>query len=109
MTFRQRMQVSRSKMDDDVALDLAEKGYHPMFNKSFCVLSTQPDYYFPDKNLAVYLDGFKVHFKRQHKDERLRYLLKKRHGVKVLSITYNGNSKRERKRIVEEIKAFLEG
>lgn len=108
MSFRQAMKVQHSRMEMDVLEDLATQGLHPMTAKSFPVLSTTPDYWFPDKRVAVYLDGKKVHFKRQDKDARLRYLLKKRHRIRVLSITYDGNSKRERRRIVEEIKQFLE-
>jgi very-short-patch-repair endonuclease len=66
-------------------------------------MSTTPDIYFPEKRLAIYIDGVQVHVKRQEKDETLRELLAKRYGVKVLSIPYERYSKRELERIVNTI------
>lgn len=105
--WRDLMHPRHSKMEMDVLLALTRERLHPCTDKSFCVVSTVPDFYFPERKLAVYLDGEKVHLKRQDKDERLRTLLRKRHGVKVLSIMYNGNSKRKTREIVEQIKEAL--
>jgi len=61
---------------------------HVITQKEFCLLSTKPDFYFPDVNLAVYIDGEQVHQKRETKDLELRRLLKKRHGCTVRSYSY---------------------
>lgn len=56
--------------------------------KEFCLLSTKPDFYFSDVNLAVYLDGEQVHRNREERDFELRELLKKRYGCTVRSYSY---------------------
>ena len=97
------MQPQHSRMEMEILFMLHEKGLCPMTNEDFCIQSTIPDFWFPSRRLAVYLDGEKVHRKRQDKDAYLRELLAKRHGVKVLSITYKGNSKREKSRVLKLI------
>lgn len=95
-----------SKMEDTVLVKLAEKGLHPEVQKTFCLRSTRPDYYFRKENLAVYLDGA-VHKGREDRDQALRELLQKRHGVKVVSIGYEGSSEATVNKIVEDIAEAL--
>lgn len=115
MSFRAQMQVQHSSMERRVYLRLHLEGYYPKRDIEYPVptkqnpkLSTTPDLTFEEENVEVYLDHFKVHFKRQEKDKRLRYLLKKRYGKQVLSLTYYSNTDSEEERLVAEIKAFLE-
>ena len=73
--------------------------------KEFCLLSTKPDFYFPDVNLAVYIDGEQIHRKREAKDLELRELLKKRYGCTVRSFSYRAPiTKKRLAEIVSEIR-----
>jgi len=69
-------------------------------------MSTTPDIYFPEHGLAIYIDG-PVHHGREDRDEALRELLAKRHGLKVVSIPYERYSQKEKERILEEILKFI--
>lgn len=69
-------------------------------------MSTTPDIYFPEQRLAIYIDG-PVHKGREDRDEALRELLAKRHGLKVVSIPYERYSQKEKERILEEILKFI--
>ena len=101
------MHPQHSRMEFDILDELSKAGFHPEMDKHFCVLSTTPDFYFPDKNLAVYVDGEKVHEKRRERDQELRRLLAKRHGVTVLTFPYKRRTKREKMKIVEQLKEWL--
>jgi very-short-patch-repair endonuclease len=104
-TWEQRkaqMQVPVSKMEEAVLIKLEQKGVHPEVQKEFCLQRTRPDYYFPQQNLAIYLDG-EVHKGREDRDEALRELLTKRHNVKVATILYEGSSVASEDKIVNEI------
>jgi len=100
---KSRMQSAISRMDEAVYIELQKRGVNCEFQREFCILSTIPEIYLPEKRIAVYLDGEKVHAKRKDRDEVLRELLSKRYGIKVLSIPYKRFSKREVERIVNEI------
>jgi very-short-patch-repair endonuclease len=93
-------------MEWEVYLELKRRGLRAEFQRSFCVMSTTPDIYFPEQRLAIYIDG-PVHRGREERDEALRELLARRHGVKVVSIPYERFSLREKRRILEEILKFL--
>jgi predicted CopG family antitoxin len=59
---------------------------------------------FPNKNLVVYLNGKNAQNGKQlESDNELQEWLRKRHGMRVLSIMYGGKSKGETERIVNEI------
>lgn len=105
--WRQQMQVPTSKMEIEVRKELARRGIHPITNKSFCVLSTTPDFTFPTKQIAFYIDGVAVHIKRFDKDEKLRELLAKRHGYRVESYTYKRFSKKMVLKIADAIEEAL--
>jgi hypothetical protein len=44
-----------------------------------------------------------VHDGKQDRDEQLRESLTKRHGLKVISIPYDGSSQQEVDRVLEQI------
>jgi very-short-patch-repair endonuclease len=99
-----RMSPEHSEMETTIQTLLLDKGIRPVLtNQKYCLLSTVPDFVFPAQNLAVYLDGKAVHNGRQDRDDELRDLLRKRHGMRVLSITYGSKSKGEVDRIFNEI------
>jgi very-short-patch-repair endonuclease len=100
---RAQMSPQISKMEEDISLLLQEKGVHGVVQqREFCLLSTRPDFYFPQKNLAVYIDG-PVHEGKEDRDQSLRDLLTKRHGVRVLSLPFHGEGKAEKDGIVKAI------
>jgi very-short-patch-repair endonuclease len=82
----------------EIRKKISGKGWSILTDIEFCLLKTTPDFWLPEKNLAVYLDG-PVHLHKQERDEALRDLLKKRHGVRVLSIPYEANTQQERERV----------
>jgi len=96
-----------SKMEEAVLVKLEQKGLHPEVQKEFCLRSTRPDYYFPQQNLAIYLDGAEVHKGREDRDEAIRELLIKRHGVRVVNIAYEGTSQTAQDEIVRKIERAL--
>jgi len=106
-TWEQRkaqMSPQHSKMETTLQELLVAKGVKPIVtDRSFTLVSTTPDFYFPSHNLAVYVDGAEVHAGKEERDERLREMLGKRHGLKVLSLTYEGNSQAETDRLLQAI------
>lgn len=97
-----RMHPQVSRMEEAVFLALNEKGVNVQSQEEFCVKSTRPDFYFPKQRLAVYLDGEQVH-KHPEKDEALRELLTKHHGIRVLSLTYSSFTKEQQEEILSQI------
>lgn len=102
-----RMHPQTSKMEQAILLALNEKGIYPETQREFCLQSTRPDYYFPNENLAVYLDGEQVH-KHPDKDQALRKLLTKRFGIQVLPIPYTSFTKTTQDKILQQIIATKE-
>jgi len=96
------------RMEREIRLVLNEKGYYPMTGREFCLLVTTPDFYFPDLEVAVYLDGRKAHAKREERDRELRDLLRKRYNVKVVEISYEKYTVKERDRVLGEILGAIE-
>jgi very-short-patch-repair endonuclease len=108
-TFRRaQMSPQHSSMEMAVLQRLNGKGVQVMTDFEFCLQKTTPDFWFPDKRTAVYLDG-PVHQGREDRDELLRELLRKRHGVNVVSIPYVADTETERERVfgvvMEAVKA----
>jgi len=91
-----------SKMEEAVLLALHEKGFHVESQKDFCVKSTRADFYLPQHNLAIFLDGEQVH-KDPEKDQQLRELLTKRHKIQVLTLTYPSFTKTAQDQILADI------
>jgi very-short-patch-repair endonuclease len=94
------MSPQHSKMEELILQKLEVKPV--VTDRSFCLQSTTPDFYFPSHNLAVYLDG-QPHEGREDRDEALTSLLEKRHGLRVLRIKYSGTSEAEQSRVLKEI------
>ena len=104
-----RMHPQKSKMEEELLLVLGnDDALRPVVtDRSYPIVTLTPDFVFPRHNLAVFLDGKEVHAKRQDRDEALRDKLFARHNLKVLSITYSGNSESEKHRIIAEIKGAV--
>lgn len=101
------MSPQHSKMEGIVIASLIESGVTGIIqDRHFCVQETIPDIYLPAQNLAIYLDG-EVHNGKQDRDEQLRELLTKRHGVQVLSYSYDSTSQKEVDRVTKEILAVV--
>ena len=102
------MHPQHSKMELDLheKLMVTEETRPALMDKQFCLKTTTPDFYFPKKKLAVYLDGV-VHQGKEDRDQKLRTLLTKRHDIKVLSIPYTSNSLKEQERVFGLIKEAL--
>ena len=106
---RAQMSPQRSKIELALLGKLQQSKIRPIsLDRKFCLRSTTPDFYFPQQNLAVYIDG-PMHLKRQDRDEQLRALLTKYHGIRVLAIPYKRYSPKEAERIFNVIKASLSG
>lgn len=96
------MQPQVSQMEIRVAAALTAKGVKFESQKPFCLQSTTADFYLPDDNLVVYLDGA-PHRGREDRDEATRELLVKRFGVEVLTIPYDAVSAKREAEIVQQI------
>ena len=108
-TFRRaQMSPQHSSMEMAILKKLSDKGVQVMTDFEFCLQKTTPDFWFPDKRIAVYVDG-PVHVGREDRDEALRELLRKRHGVNVVTIAYVADTEMERERVfgvvMEAVKA----
>lgn len=103
------MSPQHSKMEGIVIASLIESGVTGIIqDEHFCVQETIPDIYLPAQNLAIYLDGVAVHSGKQlDRDDELRGLLEKRHGVRVFSYSYDSTSQKEVERVTKEILAVV--
>ena len=112
-----RMRPQHSRMEQWLLIELNKRGFHPFVDIPFVVRingrdwRTIPDFDFREVELRleVYVDGEKAHRKRQHRDEQIRQALLEQYMVDVLSITYRGNSKREKSRVLNKILEAVEG
>jgi len=96
-----QMQPQHSKIETLVLTKLEASEMRPVLtDRVFPIQTTTPDFYFPRHNLAIYLDG-PAHEGREDRDEKLRDLLVKRHGVKVVSIKYK--SERDAEAVLKEV------
>jgi len=98
-----------SKMEEAIRLRLQEAGIAFQAQHEFCIVKTTPDFYFPQADLAIYLDGEKVHMKHEDRDQNLRILLKKRHNIEPVGIVYRDNSKKTEDEIFEKIVGAVKG
>jgi len=88
-----------SEMVETIVQLLIEKGIKPILtNQKYCLVSTILKIVAPSHNLAIYLDRGKQIDREYEKRE-----LQKRHGMRVVSITYASQSKTETDRILNEI------
>lgn len=100
---KSQMSPQHSKMEGIVIASLIESGVTGIVqDRRFCIQETVPDIYIPAQNIAIYLDG-QVHDGKEDQDEKLRELLKKRHGVNYFSYSYDSPSQKEVDRVTKEI------
>jgi len=112
VSWKQRLRVNPSNAEIDILIGLEERGLTKgMFrDMEICLEKTIPDYFWPSRGLAVYLDG-PVHLKERQrlKDERIDERLRKL-GLRVLRISYRSPlSKHLREKILDEIEEALAG
>jgi len=93
-----QMSPQHSSMEQAILARLSGKDLNVMTDFEFCLQKTTPDFWFPDKRIAVYVDG-PVHVGREDRDEALRELLRKRHGVNVVTVAYVADTETERERV----------
>ena len=101
-----QMQPQHSQMELAVLEKLNALGVPVETDVPFCLQRTIPDFYFPTKNVAVYLDG-PVHKGREDRDENQRELLARLYGITVVSISYERHSVQETERIIREIREAI--
>jgi len=101
------MQPQHSQMELAVLEKLNALGVPVETDVPFCLQRTIPDFYFPTKNVAVYLDG-PVHKGKEDRDENQRELLARLYGITVVSISYERHSTQEADRIFQEIKEAIQ-
>jgi len=94
----------QSEIIETISKLLLEKGIKPIITNRKYSVTTIIHMMFPNKNLVVYLNGKNAQNGKQlESDNELQEWLRKRHGMRVLSIMYGGKSKGETERIVNEI------
>lgn len=122
MNFRDRMKVKSSRAEYQVFCELQKRGLCTYlntnkgfrFNKEDKVKGTVPDFYWSDPiRYAVYLDGFKVHRKKEEKDQLIKEALERRH-IRVDRFTYHTPLRKYRlteicDRVEATIKLIMEG
>ena len=92
-----------SKMEEFVRVVLTEKGVPFKTDEDYCVQVTRPDFVFPDANLAVYLDGERVHRNSEGRDNFLRHKLAQRHGFRILAVTYPDTTQKSKDEVLAQI------
>lgn len=114
MGFRERMKVEESNAEFMVRKELQRQhigGWVTDDDAQLILLVTTPDLWFPEKRVAVYLDGDKVHgsIHTQDRDEKITETLEKR-GVKVLRFRYHAPlTKQKLAEFMNELKVKLNG
>lgn len=100
------MTPQHSKMERTQLIKLSNAGKTPETDREYCLLSTKPDFVFP--NVFIYLDHKETHKNRKDQDDRLREMLAKKEGKRVVGIEYEGNSQQEEDRVFKEIMEALD-
>jgi len=101
-----RMHPQKSRMEEELLVAFGNDDLlRPVVtDRSYPIVSVTPDFVFPRHNLAVFLDGKEAHASRQERDSELREKLFPRHGLRVLSVPYCGNSDAEKQRIIKLVR-----
>jgi len=87
MSFHDRMRVTMSNAEGKVFVALQQRGVKGFFtDMEICLQKTIPDFFWPSKGLAVYLDG-PPHVGKEDRDDRIVEMLEKR-GIRVLRFPY---------------------
>src|SRR5260370_32021939 len=101
--LRERIHANPSRMEQEQAIKLQEKGIH--YRTQVEISVTTADFYFPleSRPLLVFVDG-RVHLgtSQMVKDEELRSLLRKR-GYRVLELYYDSYSEKKRDQLYQQI------
>jgi len=100
---KELMHAPVSQMEEWLRKKLSEKGVNFLTDQEFCVVKTRPDFYFPDANLALYLDGERVHRDRVHKDDKLRNEFKRNTGIDPLGLTYKDTTQKSKDEVLAQI------
>ena len=98
MSFRERLRQNPSNAEMTLIVALQNRGVKGWFKDQEVILeSTVPDFWFPTKGVAVYLDGEQVHSSEhaQNRDDRITRLLERK-GIKVLRFRYRPPLSRKR-------------
>ena len=105
--WRENLRANPSRMEQELAFKLQDDGIH--YQTQVEIPVTTADFYFPleSRPLVVFVDG-RVHLRTAQvsKDEELRSLLRKK-GYKVLELSYDSYSDKNRDQLYEEIRASL--
>ena len=102
-SWKEAMHPKVSKMEEWLREKLSEKGISFLTDQEFCAIKTYPDVYFPEANLALYLDGEKVHRDRVHKDDFLRKRFTENTGIKIVGLTYRDNTQKSKDEILQKV------
>src|SRR5712692_7652571 len=101
--WRERLRANPSRMEQELAFKLQEDGV--LYQTQVEIPITTADFYFPleSRPLIVFIDG-RVHLKtgQMIKDEELRTLLRRR-GYKILELSYESYSDKQRDLLYQEI------
>jgi very-short-patch-repair endonuclease len=101
--------VSNGEITLFKALNSANLTYGMVTQKPIVLKATLPDFCWPLKKKAVYLDGVQVHTKAhvERRDEEINDLMEKR-GWQILRIPYEPPlTTEEAKQIAEQIREFI--
>jgi len=103
-----KMHPKVSKMEEYMRVVLTEKGVPFKTDEDYCVQVTRPDFVFPHANLAVYLDGERVHRNTESRDNFLRHRLAQRYGFQVLAVTYPDTTQKSKDEVLARIMEAIE-
>ena len=106
-SWRERLHVSPSRMEQELAFKLEVDGIH--YQTQVEIPVTTADFYFPleSRPLVVFVDG-KIHLKTSQmiKDEELRSLIRKR-GYRILELHYRNYSDKARDQLYCELRESI--
>jgi ParB/RepB/Spo0J family partition protein len=102
------MSPMHSKMEDAIYTRFSTENHAVFRDVEFCIQKTVPDLYFPEKKVAVYIDGNAVHRRKRDDDARLRKKLEQYYGFHVVTVSYDTFSEKEAERVYGEIAQGME-
>ena len=99
-----------SRMEQEAITELIAEGQPIETSMTYPVLSTTPDAQGTKQfsKVVFYIDGEAVHAGREDRDERLRELLAKRYGFRVVSIRYKSYSQAAKEEVKAKIRENLQ-
>jgi len=96
-------------MEDIIRKKLEDEGIPFKTDEKFTVVETEPDFWLHKHGIFIYLDGEKVHMKREAKDDWIRDRVASQEKVRVLGLTFPDNSKKSQDEIWQEIVGAVKG